>query len=209
MPSDRAVGLRFIASSDGGGGGGGGRRWRGRGRDGLEGSDKDQVSAQEGRRAGTGFERSGTYTGRNKSHVIHWQPVLAQQVYHKAAPRDPRNTIRCIPVVTVHTETFISVGRTLHLPWLCPVRRVWSQHRFSVCLTLAIVLLGRSSPRGAAIRIVNVLWVQLDRSYLEGQPPHHVPESLSELTLTVYLARRLPLQVRVIHRRYVCICVVR
>ncbi|CAN0169194.1 unnamed protein product, partial [Hapterophycus canaliculatus] len=36
---------------------------------------------------------------------------------------------------------------------------------------------------------------QLDRSYSEGTPPHHVPESLSELTLVVYLARKLPLQV--------------
>ncbi|CAM9221484.1 unnamed protein product, partial [Scytosiphon promiscuus] len=36
---------------------------------------------------------------------------------------------------------------------------------------------------------------QLDRSYSGGNPPHHIPESLSELTLVVYLARKLPLQV--------------
>lgn len=38
--------------------------------------------------------------------------------------------------------------------------------------------------------------VQLDKSFSDGIPPHHIPESLSELTLAVYLARRLPLQVR-------------
>lgn len=36
---------------------------------------------------------------------------------------------------------------------------------------------------------------KLDNSYSEAKPRHHIPESLSELTLTVYLARRLPLQV--------------
>ncbi|CAM9533997.1 unnamed protein product, partial [Phaeothamnion confervicola] len=34
---------------------------------------------------------------------------------------------------------------------------------------------------------------QLDSSFQWGQPPHHVPESLSELTLCIYLSRRLPL----------------
>lgn len=37
---------------------------------------------------------------------------------------------------------------------------------------------------------------QLDQSYAKAHPRHHIPESLSDLTLTVYLARRLPLQVR-------------
>lgn len=51
---------------------------------------------------------------------------------------------------------------------------------------------------------------QLDKSYLEGKPPHHIPESLSELTHAVYLARRLPVQVSIAGRQNACVscCIV-
>lgn len=64
-------------------------------------------------------------------------------------------------------------------------------HPTHAILTLA-VWFGSGMSRHFSVLI---FVLQLDKSYSEGKPPHHIPESLSELTLAVYLARRLPLQV--------------